>query len=673
VRVVHNDTNRGFAAACNQGAEVAAGEVVVFLNNDTLPVDRWLDLLLEPFADPGVVAAGPRSNFVFGPQLVPDVPYDPARMPELRRFVREWRERHAGEVTEVERLVGFCLAVRRDAFRAVGGFDEGFGAGGWEDADLCSRLRSAGGRLVIAHAAFVHHVGHATFDANGLDWLAVQNANQDRYLDKRVAERGPLISACLITRDEEADLPACLDALAGVVDEIVVYDTGSVDATVALARSFGARVIEGYWDDDFARARNEALAHCHGTWILHVDADEVVEADRRALERLLQAPEAPDAFVVPVESLEGPSAAAVASRRVHRPCRLFRRERGQWYGRLHEQVLARPGQPPLTLGDVTGLRIVHLGYLADHWSARNKAERNLRLAERALADGGGDPALLELNVGRSLISAGRPAEALDHLRRAVSFPGTGPATLGMAWRCGTELLCSLDRPAEALEWAEAMGRVEGHERTADLLAAVALVALGRHAEALDRLERAGPTPADPSVTYPAAFVRDLRARALAGVGDPVGAARERLAAAIAEPGARGTWAAVVAAWEEAGLGWEELAAAIPAGQRATVLADVTAAPGPGTDALLEALWRGAPGDPHVLAAAVKVAPSLDLERAVAWSARLRQVGADRHCPLMAIARDPAAPADRRVQAAAVAAGVFADPDAAAFLDAVPVA
>ena len=73
VDVVRNDENRGFARGCNQGAAVSRGDVIVFLNNDTIVHGGWLDELLGPFTDPEVGAAGPRSNGVSGYQLVEDV------------------------------------------------------------------------------------------------------------------------------------------------------------------------------------------------------------------------------------------------------------------------------------------------------------------------------------------------------------------------------------------------------------------------------------------------------------------------------------------------------------------------------------------------------------------------------------------------------------------------
>ncbi|MCL5947710.1 MAG: glycosyltransferase [Actinobacteria bacterium] len=186
VKVVRNDRNLGFAAGNNKGAAIATRPLVVFLNNDTILAGRWLDALVLPFADPLVGATGPRSNYVTGPQLVPDVTYGPSDMLSMRHFAARWSAQHAGEVDEVEGLIGFCLAVRRSAFEDVGGFDESFGVGGYEDNDLCMRMRSAGWKLCISHGSFVHHEGHRTFDANGMDWYTEQQRNRSYFISKHV-------------------------------------------------------------------------------------------------------------------------------------------------------------------------------------------------------------------------------------------------------------------------------------------------------------------------------------------------------------------------------------------------------------------------------------------------------------------------------------------------------
>ncbi len=85
-----------------------------------------------------------------------------------------------------------------------------------------------------------------------------------------------MISLCMIVKDEAATLSRTLATVQGVVGEIVVVDTGSVDDTVAIAQSYGANIHSFDWKNDFAAARNESLRHATGDWVLVLDADEVL-------------------------------------------------------------------------------------------------------------------------------------------------------------------------------------------------------------------------------------------------------------------------------------------------------------------------------------------------------------------------------------------------------------
>ena len=244
-------------------------------------------------------------------------------------------------------MAGFCLAVRTEAFRVAEGFDEGYAIGGFEDDDLCMKLRAMGHRLLVAHGSYVHHAAHATFVANEVDWHEQQVENQGRFREKWGSDGVPplsLISVCLIVKDEEEMLASCLESVADIADEIVVYDTGSTDGTVEIARAAGARVIEGYWDDSFARARNAALAHARGEWVVSLDADETFLADPEALRTLLEDRRSNvEAYLVAIENLHG----AGNARSVHTAIRLFRRTSSTWRHRLHEQVVAAddPARP----------------------------------------------------------------------------------------------------------------------------------------------------------------------------------------------------------------------------------------------------------------------------------------------------------------------------------------
>jgi GT2 family glycosyltransferase len=351
ITVITNASNRGFAAACNQGAAAARADIVVFLNNDTLLSGGWLDALCAPFTDDTVGATGPRSNCVSGPQLVDPVGYDPAAPAGLAAWASDWASVNRGRVDETRRLVGFCLAVRREAFEAIGGFDEGFGIGGFEDDDLCSRLVDQGWRLLIAHASFVHHIGHQTFDANGLDWMVVQLANQPRFVQKRLAG-APLLSACVTARNATDVLPGCLDSLAGLVDEVVVYDAGSTDATVAMALAAGATVVEGP-----GRGRDEALAAARSYWVLALDADERIDCDPAAFRLLLSVGALPDIIgvVPPGDARPGGNGAAAV--------RLGRRHLVGWASSETSELAAASDRRPGPAGVMPGARLTRVASL----------------------------------------------------------------------------------------------------------------------------------------------------------------------------------------------------------------------------------------------------------------------------------------------------------------------
>src|SRR5207237_8743781 len=95
-------------------------------------------------------------------------------------------------------------------------------------------------------------------------------------------------SLTMIVRNEESNLPACLESVRGLFDETVIVDTGSTDRTKEIALGFGARVFDFPWIDDFAAARNEALRHATGDWIFWMDADDRLDqANREKLAALL--------------------------------------------------------------------------------------------------------------------------------------------------------------------------------------------------------------------------------------------------------------------------------------------------------------------------------------------------------------------------------------------------
>lgn len=183
VRVIYNATNRGYAGGNNQALAAARGEYVVLLNNDVVVTDGWLDDLLAAFDRiPGLGVSAPRSNRIAGDQLVPDAAYQ--NLDEMHAFARKRRERFGGEGYLTDRAIGLCLCIDRRVIEEIGGIDERFGVGNFEDDDFCIRVRAAGYSIFVCDDVFIHHFGSQTFAANKVDWTSTMRENWRTFAKK---------------------------------------------------------------------------------------------------------------------------------------------------------------------------------------------------------------------------------------------------------------------------------------------------------------------------------------------------------------------------------------------------------------------------------------------------------------------------------------------------------
>jgi hypothetical protein len=473
----------------------------------------------------------------------------------------------------------------------------------------------------------------------------------------------PLLSACLIVKDEEELLPDCLASLAGVVDEIVVYDTGSTDRTVEIAQAAGATVLRGYWDDDFGRARNAALEACSGRWVLHLDADERFVEEATGLRALL-ARATEDKLNLRIDNV-APDGVGIGFS--HHGTRLFRRTRGRWLGRLHEQVVQRPGQPPLKGRTLDEPHVLHVGYRDDIVADRDKLARNIRVAERELALGAEHLPHAMLSLGRALGAAGRHEEALDRFVEARAISVREPGVLRQVVRNGAQTLLELGRPSEALSWTEELRQLPGSERMADFLECLVRLNLGEYGAAVDLLDQIDVDVVDQDgFSIPTAVLAVNRGLGLLG-GRRWAEAAEVFTAVVRDSDAKlPVWAPLVESAGRAGADVRALADLVAEEDTTGVLGQLINVT-PGTaEAFADALWERRPG-PALLAFAARIAPQAGLERAMEWSARLRAAGVDSRCPVVALARDEEQPPLARVQAACVATAGFADPAGAGLL------
>ena len=236
---------------------------------------------------------------------------------------------------------------------------------------------------------------------------------------KMTTPNPPTISLCMIVKNEERNLPGCLRSVRGVVDEIVVVDTGSEDATQRIAASHGAVLLHHRWQDDFAAARNVGLERATGEWILVLDADEELEEETRWRLRRELAGTRADGLQMVVRSL-APEGDLQRYDDIT-ITRLFRNRPEYRYEQpIHEQI--RPAIERLG-GRIeeSDLVILHYGYarpLAQ--GTENRALRNLRLLERALARSPDDP-YLHFQLGATYKSLGRSDLAYSSLRKVLEL------------------------------------------------------------------------------------------------------------------------------------------------------------------------------------------------------------------------------------------------------------
>lgn len=167
----------GYAKAVNAGAAVASGEVLILVNSDTIITPGCLDGLYDALcADSWLGAITPFTNKAGEPA---QMDYRTVDLPASRALALVAENPRPFHILHLpQRITFFCVALRRPVWLDFGGLDESFGAGNFEDDDLCLRLRVAGYRLGVAQHLFVYHHDRATFQANSLNhhkWMT-QNA-----------------------------------------------------------------------------------------------------------------------------------------------------------------------------------------------------------------------------------------------------------------------------------------------------------------------------------------------------------------------------------------------------------------------------------------------------------------------------------------------------------------
>jgi glycosyltransferase involved in cell wall biosynthesis len=189
------------------------------------------------------------------------------------------------------------------------------------------------------------------------------------------------LSVCSIVKNEEPVIARMLESIISLAGEIIIADTGSTDRTAEIAESYGARVFNYQWNDNFAAARNFAASQATKDWIFFIDADEVL-VNPGNVKKYLD-PVSDTIYMFKIRHLS--SSTDLDNAVCHSTGRLFPRNRGfGFFGSIHEH-LVQAGNIAISRKLINDAVIIHYGYSEAGENISRKYERNIRLLKDEIA------------------------------------------------------------------------------------------------------------------------------------------------------------------------------------------------------------------------------------------------------------------------------------------------
>ncbi|MCP4634276.1 MAG: tetratricopeptide repeat protein [candidate division Zixibacteria bacterium] len=229
-------------------------------------------------------------------------------------------------------------------------------------------------------------------------------------LEVKHFDRKPTISLCMIVKDEEENLPRCLESVKDVVDQIVVVDTGSSDKTPEIAKQYGAEVYFHPWKNSFSEARNNSIKYATGDWIIYLDADEeLFNEDKELLRSTAFNTKCTIAILQIFNPLQGELEGYLQYTRMWRNFLGFRFE-----GIVHNQLIC---DGPAVASNV---RIRHYGYGFESEKMNKKYERSKKLLEKQI-DENPDNAFALFNLAQIHRSKKEHDAAIENALKTVSL------------------------------------------------------------------------------------------------------------------------------------------------------------------------------------------------------------------------------------------------------------
>jgi GT2 family glycosyltransferase len=443
VKTFYPEKNLGYSAGANYGASYAKGEILIFVNPDTLVNKFWCEEMYKGLEiSEQIGAVGPISNFVAGLQHADNhmVQYsEHAKNADMA--LRGMSGRYLG----TDMLIGFFLMTPKKVFNEIGGFDPDLFLG-CDDLDYSLKLSQAGYKMVIATSVYVYHYGHESFKQNPESAKLIKQT-ENIYIEKLMKQfngnpptavelwgfdmintqpvKPVKLSVSMIVKDEDKNLTELLPQLS-FADEIIIIDTkpnreGWMKDNMGdiinewtyrfVDKEVSKKVGGGYfsWDNSFADARNFSLSKCTGDWVLWLDADDRI-------------PEGMGELIRAIIDKPGP---LTANKKCHfgfkivdhgqgstftaEQPRLFPNIKGmKWENRVHENYMKSAVELGLTYVIADGVEIEHTGY-NDPKLNKQKSDRNIRLLE------------LEEDSGSKFYQLGKEYHSQSNYAEAVKF------------------------------------------------------------------------------------------------------------------------------------------------------------------------------------------------------------------------------------------------------------
>ena len=250
------------------------------------------------------------------------------------------------------------------------------------------------------------------------------------------------ISACYMVKNEENNLPRSLESVKPGVDEIIVVDTGSTDRTIEIAESYGAKIIQTPWKDDFSTPRNMAIEAATGDWIIFLDADEYFASPNKVRSAITKLADNTTIIIprIDIDEEQNRELNHDWSMRIFRNVDYLR-----YRGLIHEHLTnIKDVKMPYIFGN-SDLTIYHTGYAAS--KIKQKLQRNLELIEQEEKTLGHRPQH-DITLADCYMGLGDYEKVIHYVKKALNSSTKELTGRGRLYRNLMNAMRNLDKPDE---------------------------------------------------------------------------------------------------------------------------------------------------------------------------------------------------------------------------------